>query len=162
MNKVDLTQAISIIANIGVIGGLIFVGFQLRQDREIAIVDSVQAATDTRASWSESLAVNGDVWARGLVDEELTHEESVRFDVLADVHQLYYFGNWLRNERIGTRSAQERWVREMAVDLVENPGLRQWWTRYLERVAVTAPDDYDDEWTAAVNREIDRLEGRTE
>lgn len=160
MQKIDLGQTIQIIANVGVIGGLIFVGLQLRQDRDIAIIDSVQSTSSARISWSEAMAASSDVWVRGLADEPLTAAELAIFDALADAHELYYFNNWLRNDSIGTSASRERWIREAALDFVSYPGLMKWWQRHLERLSVTSPGQSP--WVTAVSMEIERLNGKSE
>lgn len=61
MKKIDLGQTVTILANVGVIGGLIFVGIQLRQDREIAAIDSVQSVSDSMIASTQVLTQNADV-----------------------------------------------------------------------------------------------------
>jgi len=157
MKKIDLGQTIGILANVGVIGGLIFVGFQLRQDREIATIDSIQSSMSMsmRVSSSQLLAENSDVWVRGLASDSLSAEESAVFDAIAEARDAFYFGNYTRNVRIGDADDRDRWVREAALDIVSSPGLMKWWESQVKRRAVT--DLNGSVWQAAVNREIDRL-----
>ena len=61
MKKIDLGQTITILANLGVIGGLIFVGMQLQQDREIALVDRMQALESNFYYWAELVNSSGDL-----------------------------------------------------------------------------------------------------
>ena len=155
MTKIDLGQAIGIVANVGVIGGLIFVGFQLRQDREIATIDSIQSSMSMRVSSFQLLVENSDLWVRGLANDSLSAEESVIFDALAEARDAYYFSNYTRNVRIGDTDDRDRWVREAALDIASSPGLMKWWQSQVERRAAT--DLNGSVWQTAVNSEIDRL-----
>ena len=43
MNKIDLGQAISIFANVGVIAGIVFLGIELRQNNELSRAEAQRA-----------------------------------------------------------------------------------------------------------------------
>ena len=161
MKKIDLGQTITILANVGVIGGLIFVGIQLQQDRLIARTVAVQDAVSGRIAFAESLGADAETWVRGLANERLTAIEQAQFDALAAAHELYYFNNWFRNESIGTEIAEQRWIREMALDAYTHTGLMDWWRRHVERQSRTTPGA-PSTWITAVNDEIERLQARSE
>jgi len=158
MKKIDIGQALTIVANAGVIGGLIFVGYQLRQDREIAQVDSVQSTIDLQITASALRAEHPDLWLRGLADDTLTAEESVIFDTLAQAHLAYYLTSWFRNSRIGTEAFRNRWVREAALEIAKYPGLRKYWQRVVNRQAAADSSGSGSEWETSVSNEIERLD----
>jgi len=159
MKKIDLGQAIGILANVGVIGGLIFVGFQLRQDRVIATMDSVAAISDQRLTSFQLQIESSDVWVRGLADDPLSVEEMAIFDALAAAHMQFYFGSYFRNVQVGTTENRNRWAREAAFDIVTNPGLSAWWQRKSERDANVGSAGG---WESAVNNEISRFKAEDE
>lgn len=159
MKKIDLGQMITIFANLGVIGGLFFVGFQLRQDRDIARIESAVANNDSRISSWQLQAQNADVWVRGLAGNSLDAEESVVFNAVAESHIQFYLSNYLRNLLIGSSENAERWVREAAFDIASSPGLMAWWQRRVDRAELVDPDGI---WESAVNNEIVRLKEQSE
>ena len=53
MKKIEFRQTITTVANLGVIGGLIFVGLQLMQDRQIATNAAILDVANTRMYWAE-------------------------------------------------------------------------------------------------------------
>jgi len=162
MKKIDLGQTLTIVANAGVIGGLIFVGYQLRQDREIAQVDSVQSSIELQITASSLRAEHPDIWLRGLADDTLTAEESVVFDTLAQAHLSYYLTNWFRNSRIGTEAFRNRWVREASLEIVKYPGLLEYWQREVNREAAANPSGSVSIWATSVSIELERLEALSE
>ncbi len=142
MTKLDLGQAISILANVGVIGGLIFVGVQLKQDREIATIDRRIAASDSRMLWAELVTANGDLWAKGLAGEPLTPAESVEFDVLASALGFDWWQRWA-NYGISSygldldsepSTIRHSVIREAALELYSHPGLLDWHRNFEERL----------------------------
>lgn len=159
MKKIELGQAITILANLGVIGGLIFVGFQLRQDRLIAVVDSIGAVNDSRTFGFQLQVENADVWVRGLAGDSLNAQESAVFDTQAATHLQFYFSSCFRNTQMGTREAWERWAREAALDIVSSPELSDWWQRHLDRNSML---ERTGGWETAVNKEIARFGERAE
>jgi hypothetical protein len=154
MKKIDLGQTITIFANIGVIGGLIFVGFQLRQDRVIARIESAIANNDSKISSLQLRAQNADVWVRGLAGDSLSGEETVIFDALAESYIQFFLSNFLRNRLVGSAENEDRWVREAAFDITSNPGLLAWWQRSSDRAEAVTPNN---PWESAVNDAINRL-----
>lgn len=58
MKKIDLGQTLNTLANLGVIGGLIFVGLQVQQDRDIAAAARFVATEANRDQWAALVADN--------------------------------------------------------------------------------------------------------
>ena len=72
----------------GVLGGLIFVGLQLMQDRQIAATELVADAADRRMYWAELIGQSPDVWVKGLSGQPLSVSEAAQFDALATSWEL--------------------------------------------------------------------------
>lgn len=120
MEKINLGQTIAILANIGVIAGIIFLAIEVGQNqasleeanrlnermiRDTAI-DRLMAFSSLLAS-SEQLA---DLWIRGLGDEELTQTEELRFGQLCQM-EIWQAGIEASNFRAeGVESSSERLV----------------------------------------------------
>lgn len=94
MKKIDFGQTISILANLGVIGGLIFVGMQLQQDRELAVIAGTEASADARRYWAELVTNNSEVWVKGRNGEDLveTEQAELKHWLLRTTFRTFSFG----------------------------------------------------------------------
>ena len=133
MKKIDLGQAISILANIGVIAGIVFLGLELQQNNELLEVQAEMAMSDVRAN-----TILADVIAQPelielmLKDEgELTETERYRRLALG----LRVLRNWQGRYRLTERGLLDR--AEIAEDMRNtynraalNYGVREAWEYY--------------------------------
>ena len=139
---------------VGVLGGLVFVGLQLRQDREIAVIDGMADAGGALLYWAELVAEHPHVWVKGVSGEDLSSEETAAFRALARALDFRYFMVWQRNKRItGSDELAGQFVREAAFDIHRSPGLSRFWAQHQERMnrigIVGTPGE---EWMTAVNQ----------
>ena len=58
MKKIDLGQTISILANLGVIAGIVFLGIELRQNNELMAAQARQASFENNRQFAENLFEN--------------------------------------------------------------------------------------------------------
>ena len=156
MNKIDLGRAINTIANISVLAGLVFVGWQLQQDREIAENDVLLRGAEYTMMWADLVDQTSDVWLKGLAGEPLTPEEALRFDAIAQAWEFRLYSSF----EAATRNSlvePARFARQAALDLQENPGLRSWWDGFrsrMERVSLEQSDPWEESVYSAL-RELD-------
>ena len=91
MKKFDLSQAIGIMANVGVIAGIVFLGIELRQNNEVLEAQSRDVWVDRQAGILETMALNPDLFEIMLKGAE--HSESLtaleRERVRAIGHRTY-------------------------------------------------------------------------
>jgi hypothetical protein len=154
MKKIDLGQSITILANVGVIGGLIFVGMQLSQDRDIAIQQMVYTSTDQFSNWAELVTNNSDLWSKGLSGEPLTSGEEEQFNALAEAWHMRHYSGFYGTSQVGRAGIGPSFPREAARKIHENPGLLRWWRSFAEfQREVGRGGGYDD----LVNEELRRL-----
>ena len=151
----ELSNWLQVIGLFGVIGSLIFVGLQLRLERQVALTEGIGAALQADISFVELMAQYSDVWLKGTSGESLSSSERHQFDELARVNEFRYFSNWNRVNQLGTSNA-DRWVKAAALDFFDNPGLRAWWNQYLSRLDRLGDDG--GEWVAQIETELGRLE----
>ncbi len=108
MKKLDLGQTISILANIGVIAGIVFLGFELRQN-------NVQLASQSRMNFYEMRSaletdfihnVGGisDLLAQSLQGQELSGVDSARISA-RNLHILNTFQFMFQENPQGTLEA---------------------------------------------------------
>ena len=146
MKKFDLGQAISVVANIGVIAGLIFVGIQLQLDRQIAILDGLDERGASTQAWIANLSINRDLWVKGSAGESLSAAELAVFDEMARARRDYHWRGWSRNQALGAPFADADdtwWAREAALEVSSNPGLMRNWLEHVEGLTGLALRDLD-------------------
>ena len=85
MKKIDFGQTASVLANIGIIAGMLFLGFELRQNTLISRGAAVQSISEQVNSWQIEMASNDD-WIRIMVFledggtyTELSSEDRIRY-----------------------------------------------------------------------------------
>ncbi len=86
MKRIELGQAISIVANIGVIAGIVFLGIELRQNNELMAAQARQASFENNRQFAENLFENPNL-AEILAKVETGEETSPAEDI-----QLYGVG----------------------------------------------------------------------
>lgn len=156
MKKFDLVQSITILANVGVIAGLVFVGLQLRQDHLIARQQMAFTAADQSLYWAELATSNLGLWFKGLADEPLSPEEYEGFNSLAEAWVIRLMTGFSGSRQLSTLGIEDIYVQEVALKLHENPGLKRWWLAFQVRMQ---PFDQAIGFADLVNRELERLEG---
>jgi hypothetical protein len=143
-----------------VLGGLIFVGLQLMQDRQIASTQVIAEAASRRMYWAELIGQNPEIWVKGLAGQPLSATEAVQFDALATSWELSHYSYFYNSTQMDV-STDARFVREWALELHTNPGLLAWWRAFRQRMNYTSPTDLEiSDWPEQVEEELARLENR--
>ncbi len=82
MKKIDLVQTVGILANVGVIAGIIFLGVEMGQSQRIALSDMYINTVANQIEADNAIADNADIWSKGNAGEELTPAEFAIFSGL--------------------------------------------------------------------------------
>ena len=160
MDSKKLNDWLQVAGLFGVLGGLIFVGLQLRLDRQVALAESQHWFADETKQWAEIVNDNADVWVKGLAGEPLSEEESARFDALAAAHERRYFSAWASAQQL-PGLPPELHAFDLAAEIHRHPGLMRWWLEERARTAIsrqTAGLSESTSWGALVNDSLSRLE----
>ena len=118
----ELAELIGILA---IVASLIFVGFQLKQDRDVALAESMQSAESSYSESNAMIAEYADVWLKGRNDEELPDAEWVVMNRI--VATLY---RRARNTAVMRRDLDKPGtepIKDFAISLYENAGARRAW-----------------------------------
>ncbi len=144
---------------LGIIIGLpslIFVGFQLRQDREIALAESLTAAEASFTSIDALISDHVVVWLKGRKNEELSEAETLIMSRL--VSTLYRRARYTAEMRRKLGTPGTGAIRDLAIELYENQGARRIWETLSENeIAYFETMAPNDDW-----RRNYRDEGRAE
>jgi hypothetical protein len=82
MKKIDVGQIISMLANIGVIAGIVFLGLELRQNATATRAQTRNALSSEVVGFLSDVSTNpqfASVFRRGIAGEELTPDEEFQF-----------------------------------------------------------------------------------
>ena len=125
MDSAKLNDWLQVIGLFGVVASLIFVGLQMKQDREIALSAATQARTDTTIQDIKGTASNPffmsalDKIAEGREDELLASERTAMRMVanatlfnFENVHYQYEQGFFPDDRWTGSRAALKAWLRQ--------------------------------------------------
>ena len=83
MKKIDLGQTIGILANIGVIAGIAFLGIEIRQNNQFLRSEAIGTALETRMVYNDQISTNPEYAAlqmRNVSQEDLTEEDLFRLE----------------------------------------------------------------------------------
>ena len=149
MKKLDLGQILSLLANAGVIGGLLLLAVQIRQSNDLIAdevirgrADSVQSIFSQYVAWHAQIAGDSsvaDIYENGLIGfDQLSDTDKARFDSLMRSY-LRIASQVLQGRRVGVMFANEDNAlqdRQLEGDLLRHldyPGFRQWWSQADKR-----------------------------
>ncbi len=120
-----------LIGIVAIVASLLFVGMQLRQDRQLAEFETLAAEQMADLELARFLEEKGGIWRKGLADEPLSEDEQVSFDLLA--YALYSKSSYNVRRGITLRGAVvERDGRSYAYFVYANPGLRKWFDALVD------------------------------
>ena len=153
--KIDLGQSLTVLANLAVVGSIVFLVIQIQEERDYAIVENTTLVGHGLADWMSSVAHDqdrADIVFKGAQDfQSLTSLEQFEFDLL--------MRSWIIRVEMG-RMANARKVAPQGsgpsgestmltgnlVRFFDEPGTREWWAsadrRGLPRGAVAYIDNY--------------------
>ena len=136
-----------VVAALGVVASLIFVGFQLRASVKQSRVDSYTQVTELWTNFTNAVAASEgawDVWYRGTHDfDALSPVEQARFGFLISM----YFGILdcimvHEDEGIWVSDETYRRTADQAYAVFRMPGVQAWWTANRGRVFAPKVEAY--------------------
>jgi len=155
MKKIDFGQGLGIVANLAVVAGIVFLGIQIREERDYAITENTTLVGHGMADWLSNVALDqyrAEVMFRGSQDfQSLSPMEQFEFDLL--------MRSWILRIEMG-RLAQNRSVSPAGtgpggestvltgnlIRFFDSTGTRQWWEsadrRGIPKGAVAYIDNY--------------------
>ena len=94
MKKIDLGQAISIIANVGVIAGIAFLALELRQNNEFAAAQAKYSLLQNRTALYVPLMLNSDNLSALLAKYESGQEMTRSEELQLNTFRQWHLNNW--------------------------------------------------------------------
>jgi hypothetical protein len=134
MNSAKLNDWMQVFGIFALVASLIFVGLQIRQDREIATIEAMSARSDAISNLAEMIGSNKAVWVSGLNDDELSEEDKATFHAMNEAVESYFASWWFRVGKIGGSGAvsAKSVIDDYAYAIYTHGGLRRAWNNQLE------------------------------
>jgi len=134
LKKIGLGQSISIVANVGVIASIIFLGLELRDNTIQARIATTRDSATSRTDLWELIAADdalASIYMRGLVDfDQLSPTEQTQFDLVMRSLLTKIYISMLAREAglINLNPELEQRVLEGNIfRMLDHPGFREWW-----------------------------------
>ena len=89
--KISWREIGEIVALVSVVVSLLFVGYELRMSRQLAINESSSAAAATSPEVIGLIAAHPSIWMRGCIGEDLTRDEEMIFGGLVQALDRQFF-----------------------------------------------------------------------
>ena len=137
MKKIDLGQAISILANVGVIAGIVFLAFEMRQNNELLGIELRNSQRDRQLSMVDIVLNNSDLDLLGVLAQPEDAISSSDRDklVLLGIRLLIVYEQAFEEVQAGLRDEDDtiRLLRAVYQRPVLNYGAPLAWETYRQR-----------------------------
>ena len=150
---------------IAIVGSLIFVGLQIKQEQDIALAEINLSLLNSGIELNIAIGESAEVWAKGNAGEELTRAERILYEKLLE--SVDYL---TRTDRRQYLRFDQQWpaqvpIAEFAYFLHRNPGARETWQSRSDRnekdYASLIPG-FKSSYRAAMLVELEKLDQMTD
>ena len=139
MKKLDLGQAVSILANAGVIAGIVFLAFELRQNNALLESQARSSLDERRMLMQLNLVENAggitSILVKAREGEPLTGEEQLRLEVRRAMY-LYNFESIFEEITTGPLTEADIPAEQWAASFVTDPGMQAMWDLLADRMTL--------------------------
>jgi hypothetical protein len=163
MKKIDLIQSVTLMANLGVIVGIIFLVFELRQSQSFAETQMFLALDANSIEVGNAISSHADIWIRGNSGAVLDAGETAIYRRLLLNLNNGYWTTVMGVPAAGLYEQDPADAAEFALFLYQNPGALEVWQSREEDLAtfrgILNPDNQDaQEWMDFIMTAIERFE----
>jgi len=152
MKKIGFGQKISILANVGVIAGIVFLAIEVRQNQEtleeqntLAMLSARDAAFDTYSAARTRMLENPElyeVWEKGRNGELLTAIEGEQFATLRIDFIFREVSLYNKFSTLGLRGEAEVTVRRVARTISESRVMKDYWENIKRNIEARGYGDF--------------------
>ena len=123
-------NAAEIVGIAAIVASLIFVGFQIRQDQEIAVAQAYIEATAGLTDQNQYIDANKETWIKGLDGAELSQLDEYTFQAICRAIFLRKIAQWQRASRLQTGNPASI-VQGYAFNIYNYSGLRRFFNELV-------------------------------
>jgi len=142
--------AVEFVGILAIVGSLVFVGLQIRQEQAIAIVDTYGSITESNEAALALISAHPDIWKKGLIGDELSVSDEIVFSGMVRAVMSHFQHMAIRFSRIGPMDP-DRVLHNFAYAIYIFPGLRRQWE---------ADSEFLDHRYVAQNRSVENFNMR--
>jgi hypothetical protein len=124
LKRVNWKNVAEFVGITAIVGSLIFVGLQMRQEQSIAIVDTYGSVVEGNGVALTLISAHPEIWQKGLEGDELSTADEIVFAGMVRAVMGHYLHMSIRFARIGPFDP-ELLMRELAYAIYIFPGLRR-------------------------------------
>jgi len=137
--KYKKKELVEFIGATAVVLSLLFLGYELRMNRQVAMNDSLGSAMDSTTTMLSTISENASTWRRGCINEELSADEEMIFSALVVSVDRFFFFRFQRADKGITGVDPAAWPRQTAIHRLLFPGFDKKW---LEIYGVRSGNPY--------------------
>lgn len=145
-----------IVALLSVVASLMFVAYELRMSRDIAMSEESARASDRALEVYQLIGSNSEIWTRGCAGEDLTNEEATAFLNIVAALDARKFFNWAAFLS-GLSPGGSNGPRDIARNLYYFSGFESTWRELKSINEVTYSEGFDS-WITAVEEQLSELQ----
>jgi len=127
MKKIELGQTITVLANLGVIAGIIFLVIELNQAQVIARLEIYASLEGSAVNGRDAINQNAEIWTKGATGQQLSASEELVFGNLVRNLNEQAINQWSMESELNNESGAELVLHDFAAFLQQNPGARRVW-----------------------------------
>ena len=149
MKKIDLSQTVSVLANAGIIAGILFLVFELRQNNDLLESEARSNLDANRVSMQQNIVEDSggiaELMYRARMGEQLTGLENWRLGVRRSM-VLFSFESMYQEVRTGPLVESDIPLRQWVGSFSSDPGMRVVWD--------TVKNDMDPDFVQFVDQRV--------
>ena len=126
----DVNQWLTLLGNIAILTGLIFVAMEIQQSNRIALSEQERSRTGHIIALKNQMIQNAEVWSKCSQGEELTANEEIICDNIIWAQWGVIYAETTSYERFGDE--RRVGIHDFALFLYLNPGARERWISLME------------------------------
>ena len=138
MKKIEFGQLLTILANVGVISGIVFLAFELRQNNALLESQARSSLDERRMLMQLNLVENAggitSILFKAREGEPLTGEERLRLGVRRSMY-LYNFESIFEEITTGPLTEADIPAEQWAASFVTDPGMQAMWDLLADRMS---------------------------
>jgi hypothetical protein len=132
MKRISWKDSAELIGNAAIVASLIFVGLQLKQDRELVNAEVTTAVIGSIPDLVELINSNPEVWMRGLDGEELSPPNEMAFGWMTRI--LYHHLRFRRSRIQVWGGSGKIAIQDYAFYMYQYPGLKRAFDEYSAQI----------------------------
>jgi hypothetical protein len=127
----DINQWLTLLGNIAILAGIIFLSMEIQQSNRIALSEQERSRIGHIIALNNQMIQNAEVWDKCGSGEELSSKEGIICDNIIMAHWGRMYSATVSYERFG--DDRRVGIHDFAKFLYLNPGARERWTSLMEQ-----------------------------